>query len=60
MNTHFDIIVIGNGMVGASLACALATSPLSIAIIDKNNPLRTEPPADGRKIALSYASRIIL
>lgn len=40
MNTHYDIIIVGAGMVGATLACGLAeeAEQLSIALIDANEP----------------------
>lgn len=60
---HYDIIIIGNGMVGASLAAALAPHDWQIAIIDKNAPITTQqtsPDLDGRKIALSLGSQKIL
>jgi len=40
MDKHYDIIIVGGGMVGASLACGLAeeAEALSIAIIDANEP----------------------
>ena len=40
MSKHYDIIIVGAGMVGATLACGLAeeTENLSIAIIDANAP----------------------
>ncbi len=49
----FDVVIIGGGMVGASLARALSTLPLSIALID-SSPI--EKPEDHRLIALNYGS----
>ena len=39
-NTDFDIVIVGGGMVGASLACGLAEEAenLRIAVIDANAP----------------------
>lgn len=39
-NTHYDIIIVGAGMVGATLACGLAEEAehLSIAVIDARTP----------------------
>lgn len=63
MQQQFDVIIIGNGLVGASLAAALAPQGKTIAIIDKNPILSlesTETDLDGRKIALSYGSYQLL
>ena len=40
MTKHYDIIIVGGGMVGATLACGLAeeADQLSIAVIDANTP----------------------
>ena len=34
MNNHYDVIIVGGGMVGASLALALKQSDLKIALIE--------------------------
>lgn len=59
----YDLIIIGGGMVGASLAISLAEQDLRIAIIE-SAPLRrdaasTPPNYDDRAIALSFGSRRI-
>ncbi len=40
MKNDFDILIIGGGLVGASLACALANRPINIGIIE-SHPLGT-------------------
>lgn len=60
-NTDFDLIIIGGGLVGASLACALANSSLRIAIIEafpfKSDDSEYQPAFDARSVALSYTSK---
>jgi len=60
MTTDFDLLIIGGGMVGASLAQALKGSGLRIALIEAV-PLYEEnqPSYDARAIALSWGSRRI-
>ena len=62
MNTNYDILIIGGGMVGATLACALADSPLKIGIIENQAtptlPVDTDA-YDLRVSAITLATQII-
>lgn len=49
---HYDLIIIGGGLVGRSLACALSKAPLKIALIDASAKEQPDP----RLIALNYGS----
>lgn len=63
MNTAqaFDVVIIGAGPAGLSLARALADAPLSLAIIDPaTRDTLQNPPADGREIALTHQSKELL
>ena len=57
---QYDLLIIGGGMIGASMACAIANLPLRIAIIEAF-PFRAnnQPSYDARSIALAYGSKRI-
>lgn len=62
MSEHFEVIVVGGGMVGAAVACALGHGGVRTALLDKAEPLRQWPsePVDIRVSALTRASRLML
>lgn len=60
MATDFDLIIVGAGMVGASLALALQNKPLTIALVEAQDlQVNHQPGFDDRGIALSYGSQRI-
>ncbi len=61
MNNKYDIVIVGGGMVGVSLAVALKDSGKSIAIVEAFEWKSDQQPSfDDRSIALSYGSKKIL
>ncbi|TNC81824.1 MAG: hypothetical protein C9356_06720 [Oleiphilus sp.] len=62
MNRPYDVIIVGAGMVGATIACGLARSDLKIAIIDAVPAKPYEPDAvPGIRVsAISLASENVL
>lgn len=61
METDFDLLIVGAGMVGASLALALRNTTLRIAIVEAQDLLAHQQPSfDDRGIAMSYGSQRIL
>jgi 2-polyprenylphenol 6-hydroxylase len=63
MNQHYDVIIVGGGMVGATLAAALSEQQsLNIALIEARevSPLLDTDKPDLRVSALTQASEILL
>ncbi len=62
MDQRYDVVIVGGGMVGATIACALADSDLSVAVLELARPpaFASEQPHDLRVSALSLASETIL
>jgi len=61
-DTSFDLVVVGGGMVGAALACAMAESGFQVCVLEAQEPQTQWPPGevDLRVSALSRASQRIL
>lgn len=63
---HFDVVIVGAGLVGASMACSLALHPdcadLSIAVIEAAEPGQpySGDNFDPRVVALTHASQELL
>lgn len=60
MNTDFDILIVGGGMVGASLGVALGALPLRVGLIEAVEfESGAQPSYNDRTVALSYGSKRI-
>ena len=56
-----DVCVVGAGPVGATLACSLAATGVSVAIVDRKAlPPMEHPAFDGRAYAIAAGSRALL
>lgn len=63
MHTDYDILIIGAGMVGASLACALRGQPLRIGLVEaisfNTETSNNQSSYDARTTVLSYGTKRI-
>ncbi len=61
MSERYDILIVGSGLVGGTLASALGDQPLDVGIVEAA-PARVPAAAgyDERTVALAYGSRRIL
>lgn len=55
MSARYDLIVVGAGMVGATLACALAQGGLDVALVEAREP-RDDWPRDSHDVRVSAIS----
>lgn len=59
-NRKYDIVIVGGGLAGASLAVALADSQLRVAVVEAFEfDAGAQPSYDERTIALTYSARHI-
>ena len=61
MEKVFDVVIVGGGLTGPSLALALADAGLSVALVDARRARdRAEDDFDGRAYSLAIASKRLL
>ena len=57
----FDIVIVGAGPAGLTLACGFANTKLKVAVIEKlSKKILTNPAIDGREISITHHSANIL
>lgn len=61
MSVDYDILIVGGGLAGVTLACALSASPYRVALIEARAVDAVNPASyDDRSLALGFGSRRIL
>lgn len=60
LSQHYDLVIVGGGLVGASLALALEAAGVSVAVVEPAAADSSEQPSfDARTVALTYDARRI-
>jgi len=60
-NLEADVLIVGGGLAGSTLAYALAQTPLTTVLVEARDPSQLEQPSfDGRATALANGSQRIL
>jgi 2-octaprenyl-6-methoxyphenol hydroxylase len=61
MEKKYDVLMVGGGIVGMSLASLLAESSLKVALLDASLPFKREPSSrNDRMLVLAHSSQVIL
>lgn len=58
--SHYDVVIVGGGIVGSVFACALGDSDLKVALIERTVSAPPTPEFDVRVSALTLAARALL